>query len=118
IQNAQLFEQSQHYVAELEERIAERNSVEAALRESEERYRELFENARDAIYVHDLQGTYISVNHAAEKLSGYSREEIVGHSFNEFIAREHVREVRHRFCGKLARRGETTYEVEVIAKDG
>jgi PAS domain S-box-containing protein len=118
IQNAQLFEQTQHYVAELEERIAERNSVEAALRESEERYRELFENARDAIYVHDLDGKYISINHAAEQLSGYAREEIIGHSFTEFISAEHITQVRDNFCGKLAKRGETTYEVEVIAKDG
>jgi PAS domain S-box-containing protein len=118
IQNAQLFEQSQHYVAELEERIAERKRVEAALRESEERYRELFENARDAMYVHDLDGTYISVNHAAEELSGYSREEIVGHSFTEFIATEHIKQVRNNFCGKIATRGQTSYEVDVIAKDG
>ena len=118
IQNAQLFEQSQHYVAELEERIAERNNVEAALRQSEERYRELFENARDAMYVHDLKGTYTSINHAAEKLTGYPREEIIGHHFSEFVGAEHVRQVRERFCGKLAEEGETTYEVEVIAKDG
>jgi PAS domain S-box-containing protein len=118
IQNAQLFEQSQHYVTELEARIAERNRVEAALRESEERYRELFENARDAMYVHDLDGTYVSINHAAEKLSGYTREEIIGHHFSEFIAAEHLKEVRERFCGKVAQRGETTYEVDVIAKDG
>jgi PAS domain S-box-containing protein len=118
IQNAQLFEQSQHYVAQLEERIAERNRVEAALRESEERYRELFENARDAMYVHDLNGTYTSVNHAAEELTGYSREEIVGHNFTEFISEEHIKHVRNSFCGKLASRGETSYEVDVIAKDG
>jgi PAS domain S-box-containing protein len=118
IQNAQLFEQSQHYVAELEERIAERNHVEVALRQSEERYRELFENARDAMYVHDLEGTYTSINHAAETLTGYSRDEIIGHNFSEFVAAEHIKQVRERFCGKLAKRGETTYEVEVIAKDG
>src|SRR5918912_3220793 len=81
IQNAQLFEQSQHYVAELEERIAERKRAEIALRESEERYRELFENARDAMYVHDLKGNYVRVNKAAERLSGYTREELVGRNF-------------------------------------
>ena len=118
IQNAQLFEQSQRYVAELEERITERRRAETALRESEERYRELFENAKDAIYVHDLDGNYIRVNRAAEELSGYSRDEIVGHNFTEFISKDHVKFVQDRFCAKLGKKGETTYEVDVIAKDG
>jgi len=118
IQNAQLFEQSQRYVAELEERIAERRRAEIALRESEERYRELFENANDALYVHDLQGTYISVNRAAERLSGYTREEIVGHNFSEFVALDDLQNVRKNFCEKLAKHGQTAYEVDVVAKDG
>jgi PAS domain S-box-containing protein len=118
IRNAQLFEQTQRYVVELEERIAERRQAEMALRESEERYRELFENARDAIYVHDLEGNYTSINRAAEELSGYTRDELIGHKFTEFIAADHIRNVASRFCTKLAQKGETTHEVEVIAKDG
>ena len=118
IRNAQLFEQSQHHVAELEERIAERKRAEVALRESEERYRELFENAKDSIYVHDLDGNCIRVNRAAETLSGYKREEIVGHNFAEFVSAEHIRQMRKSFCAKLAEQGESTYEIDVIAKDG
>jgi PAS domain S-box-containing protein len=118
IRNAQLFEQSEHHVAELEERMAERKRIEVALRESEERYRELFENARDAIYVHDLEGNYTSVNRATETLTGYKREELVGHNFAEFVPEEQLRYVRESFFAKVAEQGETTYEVDVLAKDG
>ena len=46
------------------------------LRASEERYRELFENANDGIWVHDLEGNIIAANKASEKLTGYTLDEL------------------------------------------
>ncbi len=98
--------------------ISERKRTEQALQQAEQRYRELFENAKDATYVHDLNGRYTSLNRAAEKLTGYSRDEIIGRNFGDFVAPEFLKEMRENICKKLRKEGETTYEVEVITKDG
>jgi PAS domain S-box-containing protein len=45
------------------------------LRQSEEKYRDLFENAYDAIWLHDLDGNMLASNKACEKLTGYSSGE-------------------------------------------
>ena len=55
----------------------ERRKAEADLGESETRYRSLFENANDIIYVHDLEGNYLSINQAGERAFGYTREEVL-----------------------------------------
>ena len=63
---------------DLERQIAERKRTEAALRESEMRYRAITENARDGIITIDSAGTIMLVNAAAEAIFGYSRSEMEG----------------------------------------
>ncbi len=77
IQNAQFFTQIQ---AEL----VERKHTEAALRESEERYRSLFENMIDGIYRSTPDGKFVEVNPAMVKMFGYSsREEMLNIDINK-----------------------------------
>lgn len=53
-----------------------------------EGYRDLFENARDAIYVHDLNGRYTSVNTAGEVLTGFTRAEILQMSIADSLTKQ------------------------------
>jgi diguanylate cyclase (GGDEF)-like protein/PAS domain S-box-containing protein len=69
----------------INEMVARRAKVEAALRESDERYRTLFERSLDAVYVHDFEGRFLDANDAALRLLGYSREEIAGLAFADLL---------------------------------
>ncbi|HUS10986.1 MAG TPA: PAS domain S-box protein [Pyrinomonadaceae bacterium] len=102
----------------LKSEIVERQQAQEALAASEEKYRDLFENAKDAIYVQDIRGNYVSVNRAAEELSGYRRDEIVGKHFADFVAPEYLDCVNNNFNTKLKGRSQTAYELEVISRDG
>ena len=53
---------------------------------SERNYRQLFENASDAIWVHDLEGNITAANEAAGKLAGYSVEELKGMNVRSFLS--------------------------------
>jgi len=63
--------------------ITERKGIERALRDSEDRYRRLFESAPQGIVTLDLEGTVMDVNLAALKMMNLRREEVVGRHLAE-----------------------------------
>lgn len=97
-----------------------RMRAELALRESETNYRDLFENARDLVYTHDLNGDYTSVNTAAETLLGYALRELLTMNFREIVDAEYLAVTEANFQKKIAGEAEITgpYEVLVRSKDG
>ncbi|MGO9811870.1 MAG: PAS domain-containing protein, partial [Isosphaeraceae bacterium] len=69
-------EQSLYYCVSRD--FSERKQAEQALRESEERFRVLVEQATDAFLVLDENGRFVDVNHTACEVLGYSRSELLG----------------------------------------
>ena len=98
--------------------ITELKGVETALRESEERYRKLIEDASDVIFTIDLDGNFTSVNSIGERISGYPRQELLGMNLQEIAAPESLAAIRHAI--EARRRGETpaALEAELVARDG
>jgi len=66
--------------------ITDRKIAEVALRESEERYRLLFESSLQAIFTLDCAGRILLANPASTRISGYSLEELTNKDFAEFCA--------------------------------
>jgi PAS domain S-box-containing protein len=60
--------------------IADRTRLEQELKNSEERLRVLFDLAPDGCYMCDLRGRFVDANRAAEEITGYRKEELLGKS--------------------------------------
>jgi PAS domain S-box-containing protein len=88
---------------------------EAAL---QERYRELFENANDVIYTHDLTGRLTSFNKAGERILGYTRAEVLTKNISQWIAPGCQERFHSWVTATAAGIGPATSEFEMITKDG
>ncbi|MGD9647427.1 MAG: ATP-binding protein [Pirellulales bacterium] len=103
---------------QFERELAERLRAEQELRESEERYRELVENANDIIYTHDLQGRFLSANAAALHVTGYGLDELLAMTVDQLVAPEHRALAREMTRRKLAHEHFEPYELNILTKQG
>lgn len=85
---------------------------------SDRRYRELVENAHDAVYTADAAGNFISVNRAAEEISGYGREELLGMSLFDLLAPEEVERAQQLLARDLTGHSDESVEMQLVAKGG
>ncbi|MBZ0290502.1 MAG: PAS domain S-box protein, partial [Anaerolineae bacterium] len=101
-----------HYAQRLE------TERQAQLAASERRYRSLVENIRDIVYVQSVEGILLSVNAVTERLTGWSREELIGERFERFVHPDDLPRIAKLYA--QLRRGETLslYEVRVLCKSG
>jgi PAS domain S-box-containing protein len=98
--------------------VTDRVAALEALRSSEERYRELFENANDIVYTYDLSGRFTSINRTASEVTGYKRDEVMNMNISEIVAPEHLEMARRMVARKVHGGRSSAYELEIVTKDG
>jgi diguanylate cyclase (GGDEF)-like protein/PAS domain S-box-containing protein len=98
--------------------ITERKQAEEVLRQSELRYRSLFDNANDLIFTIDVEGRFTSINEAVLRASGYRREELLALSAVDVLAQNALEKARTHMSSELLLNEQARLETDFIAKDG
>jgi PAS domain S-box-containing protein len=97
--------------------VTEKRKSQTALIESEQRYREIFDNANDLIYTHDLEGNFTSLNRTGEQLTGYSKSEAMSMNFAQVVVPDQVELARQMLKRKLDNQDvATVYELDILSK--
>jgi len=96
--------------------VTERRSAEEALRHSESKYRTLFEQSRDAIFLADTSDRILEANPAMSELLGYTAGEMIGRELDTLFATPAHRDY---FLRERATKGEVhDIEVQLQRRDG
>ncbi len=97
--------------------ITERKRAEQALRESEDRYRDLVEHSQDLLCTHDLQGILLSANPAPARILGYEVAELLKIPMRDLIAPE-FREQFDAYLARIKTAGRDKGVLSVITRTG
>jgi PAS domain S-box-containing protein len=104
-------------VASLIQDVTERRRAEEALRESEERYRTIMDQAADAVFMRDEMGRILEANRKACQSLGYSREELLAKSVWD-IDPDALQAGKQRLWDKILAGEQFTFESRHRRKDG
>ncbi len=102
----------------LAEDISARKLAEDRLQASEERYRELFENASDLVYTFDLDLRITSLNRMAEQTIGYSRDEALQMNLRQLLEPLPSPQPEQAIAQLCTAQAPTKIELDIRAKDG
>jgi PAS domain S-box-containing protein len=96
----------------------ERMKAEERIRDSEARYRSIFENADDSIYLLDPDGTFRSLNPAFERITGWAPEEWLGEPFAPIVHPDDLPHANEIFMKTLAGESSPSFGLRLARKSG
>jgi len=97
--------------------ISDRKRFEEALRQSEKKFRDIFDSSGDAILVHDSSWRYVEVNETACRYLGYTRDELLGRNLKDIISPRQTHRIP-KLMEKMEQTGRGFFEALACRKDG
>ncbi len=104
-------------ILEVARDITEQKKVEIQLKNAEKKFRELFDNASDAIAIHDLEGHFLEVNKTICERLGYTKEELLHMTPSDIDLPEYAVLVPKRM-EELKQKGHLFFETVHVTKKG